>query len=96
MFVVGFFFVFFFTDEPHLSLPHIDTATNEEVAVVSPPQLEGEAAVAMRPSLSSSYPKQFQKSLPPRFLRQQVSGGACRSLEGRISLSLFYLTSFYS
>lgn len=66
------FFVFFFTDEPHLSLPHIDTATNEEVIVVSPPQLEGEAAVAMRPSLSSNYPKQFQKSLPPRFLRQQV------------------------
>lgn len=71
MFVV-FVLFFFFTDEPHLSLPHIDTATNEEAAVVSPPQLEGEAAVAMRPSLSSNYPKQFQKSLPPRFLRQQV------------------------
>lgn len=64
--------VSFFADEPQLSLPHIDTAASEEVIVVSPPQLEGEAAVAMRPSLSSSYPKQFQKSLPPRFLRQQV------------------------
>lgn len=59
-------------EEPHLSLPHIDTATSEDVVVVSPPQLEGEAAAAMRPSLSSGYPKQFQKSLPPRFLRQQV------------------------
>lgn len=68
---LGFLF-FFSTDEPHLSLPPVDTATNEEVVVVSPPQLEGEAAVAMRPSLSSNYPKQFQKSLPPRFLRQQV------------------------
>lgn len=67
---LGFFF--FSPEEPHLSLPHIDTVTSEDVAVVSPPQLEGEAAAAMRPSLSSGYPKQFQKSLPPRFLRQQV------------------------
>lgn len=39
---------------------------------MAPPQLEGEAAAAMRPALSSGYSKQFQKSLPPRFLRQQV------------------------
>lgn len=58
-------------DEPHLSLPHMDTPSGEEVPV-APPQLEGEAAAAMRPSLSSGYSKQFQKSLPPRFLRQQV------------------------
>lgn len=91
-----FFFCFFFTDEPHLSLPHIDTATNEEVIVVSPPQLEGEAAVAMRPSISSNYPKQFQKSLPPRFLRQQVWLHV-DLWGGRISfsLSLFYPTLFY-
>lgn len=59
-------------DEPHLSLPHMDPPSGEEVPV-APPQLEGEAAAAMRPSLTSGYSKQFQKSLPPRFLRQQVS-----------------------
>ncbi|KAM9385131.1 protein PRRC2C [Pholidichthys leucotaenia] len=57
-------------DEPHMSLPHLETPGSEEVSV-APPQLEGEAAAAMRPSLISSYSKQFQKSLPPRFLRQQ-------------------------
>jgi len=56
-------------DEPHL--PHLDAPGGEEVPV-APPQLEGEAAAAMRPSLTSGYSKQFQKSLPPRFLRQQV------------------------
>lgn len=58
-------------DDPHLSLPHMDTVSGEEVPVANP-QLEGEAAAAMRPSLTSGYSKQFQKSLPPRFLRQQV------------------------
>ncbi|KAM9831336.1 LOW QUALITY PROTEIN: protein PRRC2C [Neosynchiropus ocellatus] len=57
-------------DEPHLSLPHLDSPISEDVPV-APPQLEGEAAMAMRPSLTSGYSKQFQKSLPPRFLRQQ-------------------------
>ncbi len=65
------FFFFPVVDEPHLSLPHMDTPSGEEVPV-APPQLEGEAAAAMRPSLTSGYSKQFQKSLPPRFLRQQV------------------------
>ncbi|XP_023809774.1 protein PRRC2C isoform X3 [Oryzias latipes] len=54
-------------DEPHVSLPHLETPSGEEI----PPQLEGEAASAVRPSLISGYSKQFQKSLPPRFLRQQ-------------------------
>ncbi|XP_024117424.1 protein PRRC2C isoform X2 [Oryzias melastigma] len=54
-------------DEAHLSLPHQETPSGEEI----PPQLEEEAASAMRPSLISGYSKQFQKSLPPRFLRQQ-------------------------
>ncbi|XP_055020539.1 protein PRRC2C isoform X2 [Boleophthalmus pectinirostris] len=57
-------------DESPLSLPHMDTPCADEVSV-APPQLEGEAATAMRPSLTSGYSKQFQKSLPPRFLRQQ-------------------------
>lgn len=58
-------------EEPHLSMAHIETPLGEELPV-APAQLEGEAAAAMRPPLSSGYSKQFQKSLPPRFLRQQV------------------------
>ncbi|KAK1896388.1 Protein PRRC2C [Dissostichus eleginoides] len=57
-------------DEPHQSPPHMDLPSGEEVSM-APPQLEGEAAAALRPSLNSGYSKQFQKSLPPRFLRQQ-------------------------
>ncbi|XP_026160679.1 protein PRRC2C isoform X2 [Mastacembelus armatus] len=57
-------------DEPHMTLPQMDTPSGEEVSV-APQQLEGEAAAAIRPSLTSGYSKQFQKSLPPRFLRQQ-------------------------
>ncbi|XP_017284274.1 protein PRRC2C isoform X1 [Kryptolebias marmoratus] len=57
-------------DEPHLPLSHMEAPAGEEVPI-APLQLEGEAAAAMRPSLISGYSKQFQKSLPPRFLRQQ-------------------------
>ncbi|XP_028301264.1 protein PRRC2C isoform X2 [Gouania willdenowi] len=57
-------------DEVGISLAHIDTPSGEEVPIC-PPQLDGEAAAAMRPTLISGYSKQFQKSLPPRFLRQQ-------------------------
>lgn len=62
----------FAVDEPHLSLSHMDPPGSDEVSI-APPQLEGEAAAAMRPSVISGYSKQFQKSLPPRFLRQQVT-----------------------
>nr|XP_061834231.1 protein PRRC2C isoform X1 [Nerophis lumbriciformis] len=58
-------------DEPQQSLPHMDTPSGGEDIAIAPSQLEGEAAAAMRPSLTSGYSKQFQKSLPPRFLRQQ-------------------------
>lgn len=61
----------FAVDEPHLSLSHMEPPGGDEVSI-APPQLEGEAAAAMRPSVMSGYSKQFQKSLPPRFLRQQV------------------------
>ncbi|CAI5640031.1 unnamed protein product [Oreochromis niloticus] len=57
-------------DEPHMSLPHKETPVGDEVPIAQSP-LEGEAAAAMRPSVISGYSKQFQKSLPPRFLRQQ-------------------------
>lgn len=54
-----------------MSLPHKETPAGDEVPIAQSP-LEGEAAAAMRPSVISGYSKQFQKSLPPRFLRQQV------------------------
>ncbi|KAJ3599916.1 hypothetical protein NHX12_033870 [Muraenolepis orangiensis] len=57
-------------DEPHLSLPHMDPPNPEDVSI-APSELDGEAGAAMRPPLTSGYSKQFQKSLPPRFLRQQ-------------------------
>ncbi|XP_034036303.1 protein PRRC2C [Thalassophryne amazonica] len=57
-------------DEPHLCLSHMDTRSGEESSVTAQ-QLEGEAATSIRPSVTSGYSKQFQKSLPPRFLRQQ-------------------------
>ncbi|XP_042175776.1 protein PRRC2C isoform X4 [Oncorhynchus tshawytscha] len=65
---------YFSTDESRvegrvpLSLPRMDPPIGEDIPV-APPDLEGEAAI--RPSLTSGYSKQFQKSLPPRFLRQQ-------------------------
>ncbi|XP_077963897.1 protein PRRC2C isoform X6 [Gasterosteus aculeatus] len=57
-------------DEPRLPPPPADPPGGED-APMAPPQLEGEAAAALRPSLTAGYSKQFQKSLPPRFLRQQ-------------------------
>lgn len=59
-----------------LSLPRMDPPIGEDTPV-APPDLEGEAGAAIRPSLTSGYSKQFQKSLPPRFLRQQVLDWCC-------------------
>ncbi|XP_029563296.1 protein PRRC2C isoform X3 [Salmo trutta] len=67
---------YFSTDESRveepvpLTLPLMDPLSGED-ATVAPLDLEGEVGAAMRPSLTSGYSKQFQKSLPPRFLRQQ-------------------------
>uniref|UniRef100_A0A8C7FPS7 Proline rich coiled-coil 2C n=1 Tax=Oncorhynchus kisutch TaxID=8019 RepID=A0A8C7FPS7_ONCKI len=67
---------YFSTDESRveepvpLTLPLMDPLSGED-APVAPLDLEGEVGAAMRPSLTSGYSKQFQKSLPPRFLRQQ-------------------------
>uniref|UniRef100_A0A673WHY3 Proline rich coiled-coil 2C n=1 Tax=Salmo trutta TaxID=8032 RepID=A0A673WHY3_SALTR len=61
----------FLVEEPvPLTLPLMDPLSGED-ATVAPLDLEGEVGAAMRPSLTSGYSKQFQKSLPPRFLRQQ-------------------------
>lgn len=38
---------------------------------------DSEAGTQPRPSVSSGYSKQFQKSLPPRFQRQQVLDYPC-------------------
>lgn len=59
-----------------LTLPLMDPLSGED-APVAPLDLEGEVGAAMRPSLTSGYSKQFQKSLPPRFLRQQVLDLCC-------------------
>ncbi|XP_071010388.1 protein PRRC2C-like isoform X1 [Oncorhynchus clarkii lewisi] len=67
---------YFSTDESRveepvpLTLPLMDPLSGED-APVAPLDFEGEVGAAMRPSLTSGYSKQFQKSLPPRFLRQQ-------------------------
>ncbi|XP_035379832.1 protein PRRC2C isoform X1 [Electrophorus electricus] len=57
-------------EESQLTLPRLDHAVSEDT---THPQLdnEGEAGTTARPALTSGYSKQFQKSLPPRFLRQQ-------------------------
>lgn len=52
-------------------MPRLDRAVSEDIP--HPPlENEGEVGATIRPSLPSGYSKQFQKSLPPRFLRQQV------------------------
>ncbi|KAL7888098.1 hypothetical protein AOLI_G00030720 [Acnodon oligacanthus] len=60
-------------EEPQLSLPRLDQSGSDDTPH---PQLENEAeaGTTVRPSLTSGYSKQFQKSLPPRFLRQQPLG----------------------
>ncbi|XP_030626190.1 LOW QUALITY PROTEIN: protein PRRC2C [Chanos chanos] len=57
-------------EEPQLALSRLDPSGGDDTAV---PQLdtEGETGATLRPAISSGYSKQFQKSLPPRFLRQQ-------------------------
>lgn len=37
-------------------------------------EIETDSGAQPRPAISSGYSKQFQKSLPPRFQRQQVKG----------------------
>ncbi|XP_051511184.1 protein PRRC2C-like isoform X2 [Myxocyprinus asiaticus] len=58
-------------EEPQLCLSRLDYSVSEDTPL---PQLEneGDTGAAVRPSVTSGYSKQFQKSLPPRFLRQQL------------------------
>lgn len=58
-------------EEPQLSMTRLDPSSTED-SPLQPAETDGEAGAAIRPSLNSGYSKQFQKSLPPRFLRQQV------------------------
>lgn len=55
-----------------MSLSRLDHSVNEDTPLPSQLENEGETGTAVRPSVTSGYSKQFQKSLPPRFLRQQV------------------------
>ncbi|XP_041133967.1 protein PRRC2C-like isoform X3 [Polyodon spathula] len=56
-------------EEPPV-LPPLDPPRSEDPPALTPESGEGES-VHSRPTLPSGYSKQFQKSLPPRFLRQQ-------------------------
>ncbi|MFT7801549.1 protein PRRC2C isoform X1 [Arapaima gigas] len=57
-------------EESLLPVAHMDASSHEDAPTLAS-EPEGESGAAMRPSLTSGYSKQFQKSLPPRFLRQQ-------------------------
>ncbi len=59
-------------EEPQLSLSRLDNSVSEDAPLLSQLENEGDTGTAVRPSVTSGYSKQFQKSLPPRFLRQQV------------------------
>lgn len=52
-------------------MPRLDHSVSEDVPHLQLDK-EVESGATIRPSLPSGYSKQFQKSLPPRFLRQQV------------------------
>uniref|UniRef100_A0A8C1PRE7 Proline-rich coiled-coil 2C n=1 Tax=Cyprinus carpio TaxID=7962 RepID=A0A8C1PRE7_CYPCA len=58
-------------EEPQLSLSRLDRSVSEDTPLPTKLENEGDTGTAVRPSVTSGYSKQFQKSLPPRFLRQQ-------------------------
>lgn len=94
MLVVDLKWSFFFVsvEEPQLSLSRLDHSVNEDAPLPSQLENEGDTGTAVRPSVTSGYSKQFQKSLPPRFLRQQVltqcPGFVCCLLPISINVSL--------
>uniref|UniRef100_A0A8C2GIT1 Proline-rich coiled-coil 2C n=1 Tax=Cyprinus carpio TaxID=7962 RepID=A0A8C2GIT1_CYPCA len=57
--------------KPQLSLSRLDRSVSEDTPLPTKLENEGDTGTAVRPSVTSGYSKQFQKSLPPRFLRQQ-------------------------
>uniref|UniRef100_A0A8C1R3B0 Proline-rich coiled-coil 2C n=1 Tax=Cyprinus carpio TaxID=7962 RepID=A0A8C1R3B0_CYPCA len=57
--------------KPQLTLSRLDHSVCEDAPLPSQLENEGDTGTAVRPSVTSGYSKQFQKSLPPRFLRQQ-------------------------
>uniref|UniRef100_A0A671MEQ2 Protein PRRC2C-like n=1 Tax=Sinocyclocheilus anshuiensis TaxID=1608454 RepID=A0A671MEQ2_9TELE len=58
-------------EEPQLSLSRLDHSVSEDAPLPTKLENEGDTGTAVRSSVTSGYSKQFQKSLPPRFLRQQ-------------------------
>lgn len=52
-------------------VPNLPPSPSPSSAPVIPHESESESGTQTRPPLSSGYSKQFQKSLPPRFQRQQ-------------------------
>ncbi|XP_052391759.1 protein PRRC2C isoform X2 [Carassius gibelio] len=58
-------------EEPQLSSTRLDHSVSDDAPLPTKLENEGDTGTAVRPSVTSGYSKQFQKSLPPRFLRQQ-------------------------
>ncbi|XP_040264579.1 protein PRRC2C isoform X2 [Bufo bufo] len=56
---------------PPPSMSNLPPSPSPASAPVMPHESESESGTQTRPPLSSGYSKQFQKSLPPRFQRQQ-------------------------
>lgn len=54
------------------SVSNLPPSPSPSSGPVMPHESESESGTQTRPPLSSGYSKQFQKSLPPRFQRQQV------------------------
>lgn len=67
----GWFFVFFSEDQAVFTRQ--DSSRNEKEISQVTHESEPDSGSQPRPAVSSGYSKQFQKSLPPRFQRQQVT-----------------------
>lgn len=67
----GFCFLFFFSEDQAV-FTRQDSGRNEKEVSQVTHENEPDSGSQPRPAVSSGYSKQFQKSLPPRFQRQQV------------------------
>lgn len=68
----GWFFVFFFSEDQAVFTRQDSSRNEKEISQVTH-ESETDSGSQPRPAVSSGYSKQFQKSLPPRFQRQQVT-----------------------
>ncbi|XP_038650870.1 protein PRRC2C isoform X2 [Scyliorhinus canicula] len=59
-------------DDASQSTNQLESTFNEEVVTQTPNDIDGDLGSQTRPTVPTGYSKQFQKSLPPRFQRQQM------------------------